>query len=560
MSMERAKKRGFIRFQPKRPPLTREQFLYWSDFLPKVIKIGTEFEIELPSPRHTLQVKEELPCIRADQACATDCANLERCLVDRHPSLCLTRNTGRFLGEAFVCPAKNNGDLAACETCPAWVLDCKSTNCSMFTSYCLSCPSFERLGSTPENADIRRSPEAIRSEMQELLQPTGFVGRTGKRGVLEVKKEGSLPNGGIEVPTVGRRVHWNSFYQMCKGIIDPIVERGGFVNERCGQHYHVLAGYLKDGSRHGSISELEEPLPEVILANLHQLNRRYELAMFWITSCGTSLNSITRWARFRQSIFKYSALRNKMRRVQDELARDILCMNNGQRGKYASVAYHFCEFSEEGDVSTFHIENRIADAALSPAVVTAWAMLYYALTLKAVRLSQYGIMEVGDKAYIERIHDIQSRLIDGERREFGENRKADTSLLLEEHRSWLRENAKEMVGFLKPELYNMGPSYDILMSLADKPCSIRLIEGRNWQDIERELMQGMQRPETSFEEEVREVVDLAGVVDCADLENWVEEVAAYLGQDPNDVATTVNQLLQSGRYRWSAPIGALITS
>ena len=41
-------KRGLgLRFQKKasRPPLTREQFLYWKDFLSKVLKVGTEFEI-----------------------------------------------------------------------------------------------------------------------------------------------------------------------------------------------------------------------------------------------------------------------------------------------------------------------------------------------------------------------------------------------------------------------------------------------------------------------------------------------------------------------------------
>ena len=558
--MERARRRNFVRFQPKRPPLTREQFLYWSDFLPKVLKIGTEFEIELPSPQEGLHVDDaDATCIRAADACAKDCSNLETCLVNRHPDLCLTRESGKFMGEPFTCPAKDSFDTQSCVECPAWELNCRKSLCSMFTPYCLVCPSFQRTGKVPEAMDIRRSPEAIRSEMKQLLQPTEFVGKIGKKGVLEVKKDNSLPNGGIEVPTVGRRVHWNSFYNMCQGIIDPIVERGGFVNERCGQHFHILAGYLKDG-RHFS-SELEESLPETILANLHQLHRRYELAMFWITSAGKSLQTLTRWARFRQSIFKYSALSHKMSRVQEQLARDILCMGgSNQKGKYAAVAYHFCEFDEEGDVSTFHIENRIADGALSAAVVTAWAMLYYALVMKAVRLSQYGIMEVGNKEYIAQVKEIKPRLIDGERREFSNHRTANTSELGIACRNWLRENAKEMVGFLKPELHNLGPSYDILMSLADKPCSMRLIEGQTWTDIERSFTDDFYKGSLDFENEIIEVVDLAGIVDCENLVSWVEEVAAYLGRQPEEISPMIQQLLQSGRYRWSGPIGALITS
>lgn len=561
MTIAKAKKRGFIKFQPKRPPLTREQFLYWMDFLPKVLKVGTEFEINLPSPEAVLMEKNDQPCLHAKKGCAADCANLETCLVERHPTFCQTRETKKFLGKSFACPAKSDSDTASCVGCPAWLLNCRGRECAMHTPFCTVCPSFQRAGTkNVENADIRQDPETVRREMTQLLQPTGFVGQTGKTGVLEVKKDNSLVNnGGIEVPTVGRRVHWNSFYKMCKDIIDPIVDRGGYVNERCGQHYHILAGYF-NGQRVGrAMSELEGPLPEVVIANYHQLNRRYELALFWIMSCGTEMQSLTRWGRFRQSIFKYSAMQNRMSKVQEELAQNIVCMNNNQRGKYASVAYHFCEFDRSGDVETFHVENRIADGALSPAVVSAWAMLCYAMVLKAVRLSQYGLMEVGDKEYIERVKEIRPHLIDESRMEFGENRKADTTRLMP-YLGWLRENTKELINFLKPELSNLGPAYEILLSLAERPCSIRLVEGDSWQKIESDLMASSQVEKQSFENDIRQLVDLAGIVDCENVDMWVEEVAAYLGESPAEVADSVSRMVRSGNYRWSAPIGALITA
>lgn len=561
----KAKRRGFITFQrkPSRPVLSREKFLYWMDFLPKVLKVGTEFEINLPSPERALQVKDDKPCIHSEKACVKDCANLETCLVDRHPTFCQTRESGSFLGKKFECPAKSDQDAAACETCPAWMLNCRGLECSKYTPFCTVCPSFQRKGDVVEAGNLRMDAESVRQEMKELLQPSGFVGQVGKSGALEVKTDNSLENnnGGIEVPTVGRRVHWQSFYDMCKGIIDPIVERGGYVNERCGQHYHVLAGYFKNQSVRHPVSELEEPLPEIVLANLHQLHRRYELAMFWIMSAGKEMDHLTRWSRFRQSIWRFSALRNRMSRVQEELGESIICMSGtNQRGKYASVAYHFCEFDRDGDAKTFHIENRIADGTLSPAVATAWAMLTYALVLKAVRLSQYGIMEVGDASYRNQIEAIKPYLIDGETREWGSERKANTAMLLP-HLPWLRENTMEMVNFLKPELHSLGPAYDVLLSLADKPCSLRLAEGQTWKEIEDSLMVGALSPTgQDAEEEVREIVDLAGIVDCDDIEMWIEEVAAYLGQPPMEVADLVHRLVQSGRYRWSSPIGAVITT
>lgn len=559
------KKRERIRFQQRngRPPLNRDETEYWLDFLPKVLKIGTEFEINLPSPERVLQVKENQPCVSAKNPCASDCANLETCLVDRHPTFCLTRETGKFLDSKFKCPAKDETDTEACKSCPAWMLNCRGANCSMYTPFCTICPSFKRVGDVVESGDIRQDAESIRREMRELLQPTEFVGQVGKAGVLEVKKDNSLVNnGGIEIPTVGRRVHWQSFYNMCKGIVEPVVARGGFVNERCGQHYHILAGYFGDGSRIGrAVSELEKPLPEIILANLHQLNRRYELAMFWIMSAGTRMESLTRWARFRQSIRRFSALHSRMNRIQAEMFEAIVSMNNSQeqKGKYAAVAYHFCKFDKEGNVSTFHIENRIADGVLSPAVATAWAMLCYALVLKAVRLSQYGIMEDGSNEYRDKVKEVSPYLIDGERREFGEMRLADTTGLMP-HIPWLRENATEMIHWLKPELSELGPAYDILLSLADKPCSIRLVEGQTWEQIEKGLYAPFQRGEENGPlraDEIREVVDLSGIVDCAHLEMWIEEVAAYLGQSSPIVADVVHRLIQEGELRWSDPIGAL---
>lgn len=563
------KKRERIRFQQRagRPPLSREEAEYWLEFLPKVLKIGTEFEINLPSPDRVLQIKENQPCVNAKNPCASDCANLETCLVDRHPAFCLTRERGQFLGSKFKCPAQSDSDTDACKTCPGWMLNCRGLNCSMYTPFCTICPAFQRVGEVVESADIRQDAEAIRREMRELLQPTEFVGTVGKAGVLEVKKDNSLiNNGGIEVPTVGRRVHWQSFYNMCKNIIDPIVARGGFVNERCGQHYHILAGYF-DGPRIGigkTVSELEKPLPEIVLANLHQLCRRYELAMFWIMSAGNRPKALTRWARFRQSLRRFSALHSRMNKIQAEMFETILSMNNSreQKGKYAAVAYHFCKFDREGDVEIFHIENRIADGVLSPAVATAWAMLCYALVLKAVRLSQYGIMEDGSNEYREKVKEIQPHLIDGERREFGENRLADTSRLMP-YIPWLRENASEMIQWLKPELSNLGPAYDILLSLADKPCSMRLSEGQSWQQIESSLYAPFQKGEENGilrADEIREVVDLAGIVDCAHLEMWIEEVSAYLGQKPPVVAEVVHRLIQDGELRWSDPIGALINA
>ena len=567
-----AVKRGLgLRFQKKaaRPPLTREQFLYWRDLLSKILKLGTEFEINLPSAERSLQTSAAEPCVHSKKKCVNDCANLETCLSERHPTFCLTRETGEFLGTAFKCPAKGPGDVAACVECPAWLLDCRGLDCAAHTPFCTICPSFLRKSDLAvENTDIRQDAESVRAEMVDLFHPTKNVGVVGPAGVLEVKQDGSLiNNGGIEIPTVGRRVHWGSFYRMSKEIIDPIVKRGGFINERCGQHFHLLAGYFATNSpgqiRNTSVSELEVPMPEIILANFHQLHRRYETALFWIMSSGEAVETLTRWAKFRQPVRQFGAMQSSMRKIQRELADNIPGGGHGTAGKYASCSYYFCKFDKRGDVSTFHIENRIADGCLSPSVITAWGMMIYCMMLKAVRLSQYGLMEVGSREYLGQLEEASAHLINGQSRDYGSHRVADTSGI-GPYIPFLRENARELIQLLKGELNGLGPSFDILMQLADRPVSLRRSQGDSWEDIENEL-NPQSREEMSgdrflIESEIAEVIDLTGIVECEHQEAWIEEVAAHIDHPAPVVTEIVDQFLRSGQYRWSDGVGALITT
>ncbi len=557
--------REALKFQRTRPGLSPADLEYWMDFLQKVLKVGTEFELNLPDPGSSLRHPETEVCVNANKSCCADCANTEQCLVDRHPRLCATRKAGTFLGKPAPCDAESDDDVSHCSECVYWNLRCLGWRCAMFVPYCATCPFFLRVGDTVENVDIRHDAATVREEMKELFRPSDHVGRVGKSGALKVIKDNSLiENGGIEVPTVGRRVHWASFYKMCEGIIRPIADCGGYVNDRCGQHYHVLVGYLPKIPGGQEESELEYPIPEVILANLHQLHRRYEVALFWLMSAGDKIQRLTRWARFRQSLWRFSSLKSPMSKVQDEMAASIVSMNENQKGKYASVSYEFCNFDAEGDVSRFHIENRIADGAMSPAAVTAWAMLCYALVLKAVRLSQYGIMETGSREYMDGVKEVRPHIIDGEMRSWGDERYANTSGL-REHIPWLQGNARELIQLLKSELSHLGPAYDILYSMAERPLSLRRVDGDSWEKIEHDLYgdyAAAQSRNTPGDDSmaIQELIDLTTIYECANLEEWEGEVAASLGKEVSDIHDIVRALIDSGEYRWSEPIGGVITA
>jgi hypothetical protein len=313
----------------------------------------------------------------------------------------------------------------------------------------------------------------------------------------------------------------------------------------------------------GSHSELEIPMPEIILANFHQLHRRYEPALFWIMSSGEAMETLTRWSKFRQPIRQYGAMQSNMRKIQKELADNIPGGGQGTAGKYASCSYYFCKFDQDGNITTFHIENRIPDGCMAPSVVAAWGMMVYAMMLKAVRLSQYGLMEMGSREYAEQLEEASQHLINGHNREYGGHRVADTSGV-GPYIPFYRESARELVQLLKGELNKFGPAFDILMQLADRPLSLRRAQGDSWEDIENELNpQGREEDSDNrylIEDEVAEVVDLTGIVECENQDVWIEEVAAHIDHPPAMIAEIVAQFLSSGRYRWSDVVGALITT
>ena len=169
-------KRGLgLKFQKKasRPPLSREEFLYWRDLLSKVLKLGTEFEINLPSADRGLKSKAAEPCIHSRKKCVDDCANLEMCLSERHPTFCQTRGSGSFLGKDFQCPAENDGDVASCTTCPSWMLNCRELDCALHAPFCTICPSFLRKSDAAIDALIERLPQSQPQVAGAILRAMG---------------------------------------------------------------------------------------------------------------------------------------------------------------------------------------------------------------------------------------------------------------------------------------------------------------------------------------------------------------------------------------------------
>lgn len=514
--------------------------------LAKTIKVGIECEYNLPDQKSS--------CKGSNNTCK--CINVHK------------EKDGR---DCFaVCNRHGSCDMEK-DGCPdpeIYCLDFESAcaTCTKFDKGCAKCPKKH----VPEN-----SPAHLRKNVTEALHPTKFLGKLGEFGVLDVVVDGSLlGEGGVEIVTVGRRAGFKALYDTCKKVMDVSRANKAFVDERTSIHFHILSGYLSNGKYNDhrpnyglpgrmqfdnggvaqedgtiEVRDLDAPIPEIVLANFHQLWRRVENAFVWMSTTGTTREALTRWAKFRKSLLKYSAVRAPMNRVIEEIR------GSNENARYMAVNYCPTKFDANGNISRFHFEIRVPDGSFSPAATAALACLACGLVLKAVDISKYGIVESGDKEYMERAKNISAYLMNGDGA-FGGARLSDTTNL-DPYIPELVHQSKEMIKLVKSYLITEQPAYDILERLAEKPISLRRIEGKDWDTIEQELLPGANE-EDSISKELVRIIDLNVFSECATAEEWIDSVAADQGIDKSKVADRLLRMSTSGQVFWNDTLGAVV--
>jgi len=532
---------------------------YWKRQLKSVLKVGLEFEFNLPDKNGNCKGdSNSCPCVKMNEnTCWKECAKKEECKNEKDYNKCESRDDS-------CTPEK-------CESCANYAYKCNGIFCPGFVSACYLCKDFTtNCALCPDRFDPDKNPDTIRARIVNELGPNNCYGLINKSGVHSITTDGSLlGKKGAEVITIGRRVDFWEFYKMSRQIIESAVSKGAYVNERCSIHMHVLAAYYSKLFQNGEnigvpnqINELEKPMPEIILANFHQLVRRFQNALTWMTIGLGEPNRMTRWEKFRVSILNISAIMNNMPSVTEEVSR------NSGGNKYGFVNYKFCKFDECGNVSRFHIEMRQTDGILSPTIVAALACLHYAMVIKAVEISKYGVVEVGDSEWMEYATKVKSSILnnmkgyqDGDR--FGDTRNAH------KYTDYLIADSLELVRQLKHILIEIGPAYQVLEQLAEKPVALRRCEGQSWERIEHDFAIPMNE-ENKFEHTLSEFIDLRLIDSCKDVEEWIKGVSEALKAEsglelgPKDevedkVIKYVEEKRNDGRIIWSESLGTIVS-
>ena len=557
-----------------RRPLTAQEANYWKLNIGRVLKIGAEFEFNLPDkPTGTCKGRSfTCPCSKygnVDLSCWTECLRKQECI---------------SLSNRERCAVATDCKKESCADCKEYAFKCNGIVCSNHIPACVSCDDFSIDCTGCEyRFDPNKNPDSIRQACINKFNPSGSYGVVAKSGVHNITTDGSLlGKKGMEVITTGRRVDYWEFFEMSKNIINTAVEKGAYVNERCSIHMHGLASYygkvvgtagspspgaLLPNSKSGDkVNELERSVPEIILANLHQLLRRYQNAITWMTSGLDDPKHLTRWEKFRVSILNISAITNNMRAVKDR----VISESGGN--KYGWVNYKFCEFDNDGDVKRLHVELRVMDGLLSPSAVAAFACLYYALFIKAIELSRYGVIEFGDEAAIMQAQTVKAALMNNcaDWQEGTKNGRFSDTSNLNKYTDILVRESFELIAQLKHILTKIGPAYDVLEKLADNPCSIRRCNGQEWVDIEKDLSVKLTE-EGKLEYEICKIIDTRAITGVASEKEWLNNVvkvimsnkelaAAHESEEEvaDKVCNHVDEKRANGEWIWANKIGSMM--
>ena len=559
-------KKTNLNFYDNVKPLSITDYKFWRKLLPKILKVGAELEFNLKKASGT--------CRGYATSCFCEEHTTGNCkpvclLLDRTNDKCSINIQSKFncVNSNINCTNKD------CHTCDKFKLKYNPNQCTNYLSECLLCDKPRiKCAACPEKYNPNHTPEQIRRDAEVQLAATQNFGLVGKTGVLQVVADGSLLNKGLEIPTVGRRLDFKVFKNMFETIINVAKTSGGYIDDRCSFHVHVLNEYYTkinnnngasrhpDSDSHLNFNSFETNISNIVLTNILQLWRKYEIAFFWL-ACGLPYeNNITRWEKFRISMLPYSPILMSFQDIKTSLYNKV--------GKNRYGALNIANTKPDG--SRLHLEFRVCDMTLSPSYMASMCVLFYSLILKAVDISCCGLLNVEDKEWIRKENTIKNSFINGADREYGPDRLSNTSAI-HEHKDYLISKTNELLDMLSPILAGFEPAEAVLRKLAKKPVAFRLLEAgssyRNTNNKHLKLMNEYDIESELCEEETQlnavstsllKTIALGKIQQCTTTTDWINEVSSEYNIPNITIEEHINLLSSDGTIYWNKNTGSYL--
>ena len=389
-------------------------------------------------------------------------------------------------------------------------------------------------------------PRGMRKEdllpaLEQSLQPSRDLNHLGPYGVLDIASE----HCGVEIRVLGRQPYYPALVAQYRSLLAQLPP-GIRARPTCGLHYHLLA------------VGLAEPMPEIVLANVWNLTRRYAPELRFLTSGGERPEALCRRRNYcsHLEMVRWTPGSHSMQQIQQQLRESRVVP---EHNNYLNLEH--LVFDADGAVAGLHYENRFPDADLAPTSMVAKAFLFLSMLLKAVEMSQYGVIHVGRIVEWRRKVELLDMLSNNE----GKLATSDTSAVTAEVVEELRTGSRELLELLKPTLdrFEHNPSYEVLALLAETPVSLLRASGRDWPEVEALLAERAATPCGELDETDKKLmrcIELAELTGCAALEAWKWEAARGLVLTPQELERRLANLDHLRGLRWDPTVGSVVFS
>ena len=396
-------------------------------------------------------------------------------------------------------------------------------------------------------------PRGVRKDdffpaLVKTLHPSQDLTHLGQHGVYNVISE----HCGIEIQVIGRQPYYPALMRQYQAILNPLLDLGVRVRPTCGLHYHTLT------------IGLSEPMPEIILANVWNLTRRYAPHLRFLTSGGSRPEALCRRRNYTSHLemVRHTPGSYTMRQIQQKLHASHTVPEHQNFLNLEHVT-----FTESGAVQDFHLEFRFPDADIAPTSVVAKTYLFLAMLLMAVEMSQYGVIHVGRIREWRRTVHLLNLLNNND----GNLATSDSSAITPEIIEELRGGCRELLELLKPlfgrfarasfEGQETHPAFEVLSCLAETPLSLLRCSGRDWPEIEALLDERAAVPSDEWDQSDRRLIraiELAELTGFTAPEVWKWETARALFLTPQALDRQLERLDQWRGLRWDLDLGTMV--
>ncbi len=388
-------------------------------------------------------------------------------------------------------------------------------------------------------------PKGVRREdfqplIEKTVKPSKDMNRLGELGVYDVVKE----HCGIEIQIIGRHPHWEALLTQYDRILSGLLENKIRMKYTCGLHFHLIG------------IGLSESIPDIVLANLWNIHRKYAPGLKFLASGGCRPDGLCRRRQnnAHAEFMRLSPVNMKMFEIQKELKNSMVVPEHQNCFNLEHVG-----FDENKDIYPFHIELRYPDGDLSAVSIVAKTFLMLAMLLKAVEISKFGLLHVGKIQNWRR----KQRLMDLISNNDGELAASDTSKITMDVLEEYRENARDLLMFLKSVFIILDtPGELILHALAERPISLRRIESGDcddWKAIDtqlRSIVEPIRRPGMDDLKLVK-IIELGLVEKQESYAQWIKLAAIKAGMPAKSLESRLD-VLKFREPVWHRELGRMV--